>query len=58
MTDNCKRFVHELTLEYIRQNGMLQHSMDLIPEQIDQIVEIENIIFKSVEERFHDFKSL
>lgn len=58
MTDNCKQFVRELTMEYIRQNGLLQHSIDLIPEQIDQIVKIENIISKSVEERFHDFKSL
>ena len=58
MTDNCKQFVRELTMEYIRQNGVLQHSIDLIPEQIDRIVKIENIISKSVEERFHDFKSL
>lgn len=58
MTEQGKKFVHELTMEYVKQNGMLQHSGDLIPEQIDRIIKIENIIYDCVEKRYNDFKTL
>lgn len=58
MNEQGKKFVHELTMEYIRQNGLLQHTKDSIPKQIDFIVEIENIIYNSIEKRYNDFKSL
>lgn len=58
MNEQGKRFVHELTMEYIIQNGLLQHTKDSIPKQIDFIVEIENIIYDCVEKRLNDFKTL
>lgn len=58
MTEQGKRFVHELTMEYIRQNGLLQHTIESIPEYVDFIVEAENMIYDCVEKRYNDFKSL
>lgn len=58
MNERGKRFVHELTMEYIKQNGLLQHTKDAIPKQIDLIVEVENLIYNCVEKRFNDFKTL
>ena len=58
MNDQVKRFAHELTMEYIRQNELLQHTKDLIPRQIDEIIEIENLIYNCVKERYSDFKTL
>ena len=45
-------------MEYIRQNGLLQHTKDSITKQIDIIVEIENMIYNCVEKRFNDIKTL
>lgn len=58
MNEQGKRFVHELTIEYIKQNRLLQHTKDTIPKQIDLIVEVENLIYDCVEKRFNDFKTL
>lgn len=51
-------FAHELTMEYIRQNNLLQCDEKDIPKQISKIVKIENIIVDSVGENFHNFKTL
>lgn len=53
-TQQGKNFVHELLMEYIKQNNMLQCSKELIPERINQIVEIENIISENVQKKYHD----
>lgn len=53
-----RQFVRELTLEYIKQNNLLCEENGSIPEQIDKIVEIENLINNCVENRYSDFKSL
>lgn len=56
-TPQGKNLAHELTLEYVKQNNLLQCSKQLIPEKIDFIVEIENLICDCIEKRYHDFKS-
>lgn len=53
-----KNFAYQLTMEYLRQNNILRCEKDEIPKRIDDIVEIENIIFDYVEKRFHDFRYL
>lgn len=53
-TPQGKNFVHELLMEYIKQNNMLQCSKELIPERINQIVEIENIISENVQKKYHN----
>lgn len=53
-TQQGKNFVHELLIEYIKQNNMLQCSKELIPERINQIVEIENIISENVQKKYHN----
>lgn len=53
-TQQGKNFVHELLMEYIKQNNMLQCSKELVPEKINQIVEIENIISENVQKKYHD----
>lgn len=53
-TQQGKNFVHELLMEYIKQNNMLQCSKELIPERINQIVEIENIISENVQKKYHN----
>ena len=42
-TSQGKNLAHELTIEYIKQNNLLQYNKQSIPENIDHIVEIENI---------------
>lgn len=41
-------------MKYIKQNNILQCSKELIPEKINQIVEIENIISENVQKKYHD----
>lgn len=53
-TQQGKNFVHELLMEYIKQNNMLQCNKELIPERINQIVEIENIISENVQKKYHN----
>lgn len=53
-TQQGKIFVHELLMEYIKQNNMLQCNKELIPERINQIVEIENIISENVQKKYHN----
>lgn len=53
-TQQGKNFVHELLMEYIKQNNMLQCRKELVPEKIKQIVEIENIISENVQKKYHD----
>ena len=48
-------FAHELTMEYIKQNNLLQCDEKDIPKQISKIAKIENIIVDSVGENFHNF---
>lgn len=51
-------FSHELTMEYIKQNNLLQCDEKDILKQISKIAKIENIIVDSVGENFHNFKTL
>ena len=51
-------FARELTMEYIRQNNLLQCDEKDILNQISKIAKIENIIVDSVGENFHNFKTL
>lgn len=53
-----KNFAYQLTMEYIKQNNMLQCNKEDIPKCINDIVEVENIIFDCVEKNFHNFKFL
>lgn len=53
-TPQGKNFVHELLMEYIKQNNMIQCNKELIPERINQIVEIENIISENVQKKYHN----
>lgn len=48
-TSQGKNLAHELTIEYIKQNNLLQYNKQSIPENIDHIVEIENIICDCIE---------
>ncbi len=58
ITQQGKNLAHELTLEYVRQNNLLQCNKQTLPDNIDRIVEIENIISECIEKRYDDFKSL
>jgi hypothetical protein len=53
-TQQGKNFVHELLMEYIKQNNILQCDKELIPERINQIVEVENIISENVQKKYHN----
>lgn len=53
-----RQFVRDLTLEYIRQNNLLQCDKQCLPEKLDIILETENIINDYVEKRYKDFKAL
>lgn len=57
-TPQGKTLVHELTLEYIRQNNLLKYTKENIPNQINEIVEISNMIYDEVEKHYFDFKML
>jgi len=41
-------------MEYIKQNNILQCDKELIPERINQIVEVENIISENVQKKYHN----
>lgn len=53
-TQQGKNFVHELLMEYIKQNNILQCDKELIPKRINQIVEVENIISENVQKKYHN----
>lgn len=53
-----RQFVRDLTLEYVRQNNLLQCNKQDLPEKLDIILETENIINDYVEKRYKDFRSL
>lgn len=53
-TQQGKNFVHELLMEYIKQNNILQCDKELIPERINQIVEVENIISENAQKKYHN----
>lgn len=53
-TQQGNNFVHELLMEYIKQNNILQCDKELIPERINQIVEVENIISENVQKKYHN----
>ena len=57
-TQQGKNFVHGLLMEYIKQNNILQCSEELIPERINQIAKVENIISDCVQNKYHDFSFL
>lgn len=57
-TQQGKNFVHELLMEYIRQNNVLKCGKDMLPERIAQIAKLENIISKSIEKEYHNFSFL
>ena len=57
-TQQGKNFVHELLIEYIKQNNVLQCSKEALPQKISKIAEIENIISDSVQKEYHNFSFL
>ena len=57
-TQQGKNFVHELLMEYIKQNNVLQCSKETLPQKISMIAEIENIISDSVQKEYHNFSFL
>lgn len=57
-TQQGKNLVHEFTMEYIRQNNLLCCDKKSIPEKIDEIIEVQNIISDAIEKRYFDFNFL
>lgn len=51
ITPDGKNFARELTLEYVRQNHMLQCSKEELQQKIIDIIDISNIIAKCILER-------
>lgn len=43
-----KRIAYELTVEYVRQNKVLEGDLKSIPQQITLIEEIYNTIYKNL----------
>lgn len=58
MTEQDKKLVHELTLEYIRQRDLLNCVPECIPEQMKTIIKAENIIADYIQNNRQKFKSL
>lgn len=57
-TQQGKNFVHELLMEYVRQNSVLKCDKDMLPERIAQIAKLENIISESIQKEYHNFSFL
>lgn len=51
-------FVHEIIMEYIKQNKILTCNKETLPKQIDHIAEISKIVYDAIEKRYSDFKFL
>lgn len=51
MTEQGKRFAHELTMEYIRQRKLLGCEKESLSRYLDYIIESENIISDYVEKK-------
>lgn len=58
MTDQGKRFAHELTMEYIRQRKLLDCDKESLSKYLDYITESENFISDYVEKNYNKFKTL
>lgn len=58
MTEQGKRFAHELTMEYIRQRKLLGCEKESLSRYLDYITESENIISDYVEKNYDKFKTL
>lgn len=49
-TENKKKVAYDLTLEYVKQNGIMKVNMDsTIPRSIDTVEKIYNKIYSSLE---------
>ena len=57
-TQQGKNFVHELLMEYIRQNNVLKCDKDILPERIAQIAKLENVISENIQKEYHNFSFL
>lgn len=57
-TPQGKNFVHELTIEYIKQNELLKCLPRDIDSQIAKIAEISETISNAVAKRYHSFNFL
>lgn len=53
-----KELVHELTMEYVKQVGLLNCRPDEIEEKIAKIADISKVIYNAVDKNYHDFKWL
>ena len=54
-TMDGRKLTKELTMEYVKQNNLLNCSKENIESQMQEIAEISKIIGDSVTRHFHDF---
>lgn len=57
-SEKGQQFINELIMEYIKQNNILCCKKENIPEQIDEIIEVGNIITGCVEKKIKEVKFL
>lgn len=57
-TQQGKQLAYELTLEYIKQNNLLQCDQSKIPDKMREIAKISSIMCDAVESEYHSIKFL
>lgn len=57
-TQQGKMLVHELTMEYIKQNNLLNCRIEDIEGKVSKIAEISAYFEKAIEKKYHDIKFL
>lgn len=57
-TQQGKALLHELTIEYIKQNDLLHCRFDDIDEKVAFIAQISAKFEKAIEKNYHDIKFL
>jgi len=57
-TQEGKQLAHQLTMEYVKQNRLLNCSQMNIPDQIAEIAKISSIICDAIESEYHNIKFL
>jgi hypothetical protein len=57
-TPQGKQLAYELTMEYIKQNNLLQCNQSNIPDRIREIAKISSIMCDAIESEYHSIKFL